>query len=92
LQKKIVTCYLIGEDPLLLECADILLSYNHTILGIISALPTIKDYALCKKIPYFEKLTQATSILYITSFDYLFSIINGTILVLSQKIIRQDTH
>jgi hypothetical protein len=49
LAKKIVTCYLIGEDHLLLECADILLSHNHIILGIISALPTIKDYALCKK-------------------------------------------
>ncbi|WP_019216985.1 hypothetical protein [Legionella tunisiensis] len=62
MQKKLFTCYLAGDDRLLLECANILLSYEHTILGIISALPAAKDYAINKKIPYFKKVNQALSI------------------------------
>ncbi|WED43930.1 amino acid adenylation domain-containing protein [Legionella cardiaca] len=83
MEKKLFTCYLIGEDPLLLQCAEILLSYNHSILGIISPLPAAEDFASKRKIPYFRKLIEAKSVLTITSFDYLFSIINGAILPLA---------
>lgn len=83
MEKKLVTCYLIGEDRLLLECAEILLSYNHSILGIISPLPAAEEFSIQKKIPYFLKVSDAVPILSVTAFDYLFSIINGTVLPLS---------
>ncbi|KTD11238.1 amino acid adenylation domain-containing protein/thioester reductase domain-containing protein [Legionella jamestowniensis DSM 19215] len=83
LEKKLFTCYLIGEDHLLLECAEILLSHHHSILGIISPLASAEDFSLARKIPYFRKLADAMPVLSITSFDYLFSVINGSILPLS---------
>ena len=78
--QKSFSCCLIGEDTLLIHCAEILLAENHVILGIISPLIQIKDWALAHNIPYFESLTFAEEDLSHAKYDYLFSIINSHIL------------
>ena len=80
MKKELFNCYLIGDDQLVLECAEIILSYNHLILGIISSFPAAEQFAAHKKIPHFKKFSDAHPVLSITAFDYLFSIVNGVIL------------
>lgn len=83
MEKESFNCYLIGDDQLVLGCAEIILSHNHLILGIISSFPAAEEFAAQKKIPYFKKLADAHPVLSITAFDYLFSIVNGVILPVS---------
>ena len=78
--KPSFSCYLIGDDHLLVQCAEIILSENQTILGIISERPTTESWALQNKIPYFSSLTNAEHTLSTHSFDYLFSIVNAALL------------
>lgn len=74
------SCYLIGEDDLVIQCGDILLSQGHRILGIISPNSQIQDWALDYNITYFNSLSSAENSLASTEFDYLFSIVNSYIL------------
>lgn len=83
MKKQLFNCYLIGEDQLVLECAEIILSYHHSILGIISSLPNAEHFSATKKIPYFKQLSDAYPALSATSFDYFFSIVNGVTLPIS---------
>jgi amino acid adenylation domain-containing protein/thioester reductase-like protein len=78
--KPSFSCYLIGDDHLLVQCAEIILSENQTILGIISERSTTESWALQNKIPYFSSLTNAEHTLSTHSFDYLFSIVNAALL------------
>jgi amino acid adenylation domain-containing protein/thioester reductase-like protein len=80
LNKELFDCYLIGDDQLVLECAEIISSNNHLILGIISSFPEAEEFALQRKIPHFKRIADAYPILYNTSFDYLFSIVNEAVL------------
>lgn len=80
MKKELFNCYLIGDDQLLLECAELILSHDHLILGIISSFSAAEDFSKQKKIPYFKNLAEALPVLSITAFDYLFSIVNGAIL------------
>lgn len=73
-------CYLIGDDPLLVKCAEILLNKGHRVLGVICPLDAAKSMADANHIQYFSSLSDATPVLLGLEFDYLFSIINGTIL------------
>lgn len=74
------SCYLIGDDHLLIQCAETLLSQRHHILGIISSFSDTKDWALKNKIACFDSISTAEHAISENSFDYLFSIINGSIL------------
>jgi folate-dependent phosphoribosylglycinamide formyltransferase PurN len=83
--KKSFTCYLIGQENLLVECARILRSRSFSILGIISPSDHIRQRMQEEEINCFE------SILDIdwqeSSAGYLFSIVNNEIIpsgVLSQ--------
>lgn len=80
MSRKNFTCYLIGDDHLLIQCAETLIQNEHSILGIISPLEAAKNFALPHHIPYFHSLKDALTSLTTTEFDYLFSIINSTIL------------
>ncbi|MDP1604625.1 MAG: amino acid adenylation domain-containing protein [Legionella sp.] len=80
LNKKAFSCYLIGDDHLLVQCAELLLENGHQILGIISPLKSARIFASTHHIDYFESLKDAMESLSTREFDYLFSIINSTIL------------
>lgn len=83
MENTLFSCYLIGEDRLLLECADIILSNEHLILGIISPFSAAEEYCLKKDIPYFRNIKEVLPTISTANYDYLFSIINGAILPLS---------
>jgi amino acid adenylation domain-containing protein/thioester reductase-like protein len=78
--KIIFSCYLIGDDHLLVQCAQIILEKGHKILGIISSLDAAHKIASAHHINYYVSLDSATNSLLTTDYDYLFSIINGSIL------------
>lgn len=78
--KAYFSCYLIGEDSLLISCASLLLESKHNILGIISSNFSIHQWAKQKRIPYYSCLKSAKNALKKEKFDYLFSIVNSQIL------------
>ena len=43
--EQTLTCYLIGEESLLIQCAEIWLSHGHAIQGVVSADARISDWA-----------------------------------------------
>lgn len=75
-KKNLFSCYLIGEDSLLIQCAEILFTKGHSILGVVSMLADIKEWAFKHGIPYFDSLKTAEAVMAEIKFDYLFSIIN----------------
>lgn len=84
------SCYLIGEDTLLIECGEILLTKGHNILGIITAVPRISQWAHSKSIPVIAYKEGYGEHLQGKNFDYLFSIthlaiIKDEVLKLAQK-------
>lgn len=73
------TCLLIGQDNLLIECAQYLITRNHCIKWIITATPSIQTWCEGQNIPWLstiDALADEPS----PSVDYLFSIVNGKIL------------
>lgn len=78
--KKKLTCYLIGEDHLVIKCAELLLNKGYKILGIISPLPAAQKFSFSHKIEYFFSLKDAASTLLRIDYEYFFSIINSSII------------
>ena len=77
MQKNInLTCCLIGEESLTLECACTLLAQGWKIVIIISSHPGLQRWAKQHGIPYFLTLDNFTQHNQQPSFDYLFSIVN----------------
>jgi len=72
------TCYLIGQDNLLLECAKILRANEFVIKGIISPSSDAKTWAHSQKIDWFSSLSEVNW--KEGSVDYLFSIVNNEII------------
>ncbi len=71
------TCFLVGEDSLIIQCAEILLTKSHFILGIVSKLSAAKEWSHKNQIPYFDSLKSAKANMNELTFDYLFSITNS---------------
>ncbi len=68
-------CYLMGQESLLIQCAEILLEKSHTICGVITETRQIVDWAESKSIPVLapgkdlaDRMTEPH--------DYFFSIAN----------------
>lgn len=80
IKKDVFSYFLIGDDHLLVQCAEIILTNGHIILGIISPLEAAKKLASIHEINYFDSLDAATDALSTITFDYLFSIVNSYIL------------
>jgi amino acid adenylation domain-containing protein len=80
MKKFLFNCVLIGEGNLLIECAQILIKNNYKIVGIISPDRAIADWAKKQNIIYFKNIQQSKQIFLQTQCDYLFSIVNHTIL------------
>ncbi len=68
------SCYLIGADTLLIECGEVLLSKNHSIDGVITAAPRIRQWAHNKSISVIDLIKGYETELHDKDFDYLFSI------------------
>ena len=73
------SCYLIGEDHLILECARILIENNFKIFGIISNFSPVVEWALKNNILNFSADKNLDSVLN-KRFDYLISAVNSKIL------------
>ena len=75
-----LTCYVIGENSLSIKCCEILLNRGHLVYGIASSNPTIRNWAIANKIEALELNNDLTSCLRSKPYDYLFSIVNLSIL------------
>ncbi len=73
------SCYLVGSESLLLQCAEILLERGHEIRGVASHEPAITGWAHGRGIPTLEPDGDLASRL-AGDFDYLFSITNLRVL------------
>jgi len=76
----VFTTYIIGEESLTVQCAEVLLAQGHRILGIISTSPTIATWAQQAEIAWIDGASQWQTQLLEAEFDYLFSIVNGHLL------------
>ncbi len=70
----------IGEDNLVLECANIYLSYGHKILALIAPTPQAKKWSSERCIPVFDSLESFESNFKYSECDYLFSIVNSSVI------------
>ncbi len=75
-----ITCFLIGESGLLIECAALLLDFDFEIKGILSLNYTIHQWALEKNIKIYTDRKEFWDILKSIKYDYLFSIVNPRII------------
>jgi amino acid adenylation domain-containing protein/thioester reductase-like protein len=74
------SCYLVGEEGLLLECAEFLLQEGHALLGFISASQQIKDWSKQHQINWIASLEELSSVIAIKPADYLFSFVNNKLI------------
>ena len=68
-------CYLMGQESLLIQCAEILLEKGHTICGVITKTPQIVDWGTGKGIPIVEP-GKGLADRVTEPHDYFFSIAN----------------
>jgi natural product biosynthesis luciferase-like monooxygenase protein len=82
-----ISCYLLGEGTLLVQCAEVLLSKGHAVLGVISSEPAVVRWASSKGIARIAASDNQVGFLGRQPFDYLFSIINHS--VTANEVLRQ---
>jgi natural product biosynthesis luciferase-like monooxygenase protein len=70
----------LGEGSLLIQCAELFLSNGHQITAIVSSEPMIVRWSAEKDIPHLLPTDDVCAALTAGSFDYLFSIVNLTLL------------
>ena len=69
------SCVVIGNESLLIGCADALLHRGHDIRAVVSTDPAIRSWAADKGLPSYDKAEELTE-----DFDWLFSIANLTLI------------
>jgi methionyl-tRNA formyltransferase len=74
------SCFLIGEGTLPIQCAELLLERGHKIFGVISSEALISSWAKRKDIPHIQQTDNLVAFLSQQPFDYLFSIVNNSVL------------
>jgi natural product biosynthesis luciferase-like monooxygenase protein len=74
------SCFVFGQDTLLIECAEILLGQGHQVKGIMSSAPRITVWAEEKHIPTLDPRAEYIETLRKEPFDYLFSITHLSII------------
>src|SRR5437879_13298153 len=70
------SCFIIGDDTLTIQCADILLNGGHQIFGLVSENPEIGRWANKREVMLIDPQSDLQAALGEHSFDYLFSIAN----------------
>jgi hypothetical protein len=68
------SCYVIGDDSLVILCCEIILKHNGKINGVLSTDAQIKKWTLDNNIPVYHSLYEFEQLLKSSSYDYLFSI------------------
>lgn len=76
-KKPTFSCYLIGRDNLVIQCAEFLLRSKHQILGVFSSSQQVKKWSDANNIPFATNISNAELT---AKYDYLFSIVNDEIL------------
>ncbi|WP_128546196.1 non-ribosomal peptide synthetase [Larkinella soli] len=74
------SCYVVGEGPLPVECTRILLERGFQVRGLITAEPTLRQFADEHQLPCFPYSDRAIAEMAAQPFDFLFSIVNGQLL------------
>ena len=74
-----LTCLLIGQDNLLIQCGKYLLEKNHQIKWVVTCVSAIQTWCEENNIPCINSLDELP-LPRESSVDYLFSIVNGKIL------------
>lgn len=82
---KITSC-LIGEDSLLIQSGNLLLSRGHTITAVVSQVKKIQAWAKKNNIPLLNKISDLIANDNSIQFDYIFSVVNSQIL--SEKVFK----
>src|SRR5690606_26972464 len=49
------SCVVLGEEPLAVRCADVLLERGHRVLGVVSSAAPLRQWARARDIPAFER-------------------------------------
>lgn len=73
-------CIIIGTGTLPMQCAERLITQGHLLVGVVSEDADIQHWASRRRIPYAAPGPAAEVLLRRTPFDYLFSIVNLTVL------------
>lgn len=73
------SCLLIGQDNLLIECGNYLIERTHHIQWVVTPNPSIQSWCDTQNIAWVTSLNELPE-QRTHSVDYLFSIVNGTIL------------
>ncbi|WP_425045859.1 MupA/Atu3671 family FMN-dependent luciferase-like monooxygenase [Primorskyibacter sp. S87] len=79
------SCTLIGNESLLIGCAEALLDRGHSIHAVVSTDPTIRDWAGTKGLPLHDRFDELSS-----GFDWLLSIAN--LRVIPDAVLRMSKH
>ncbi len=74
------SCYLIGSESLLIQCAQILLEHGHTIYGIISEAIPLAEWARENSLPHLLPGEGLVDRLRQQPFDYFFNITKLTLI------------
>lgn len=74
------TCFVIGEDSLLIKCSETLLEKGHQVFGIVSSNTAIHKWAAENRLNVYSPDKELASTLKAQVYDYLFSITNLSIL------------
>ncbi|MGY8779653.1 MAG: formyltransferase family protein, partial [Longimicrobiales bacterium] len=72
--ENIFSCFLIGGDTLLIQCAEILRTAGHEIRGVVTASPDIRAWCDDQGIATIDTGDDYASAMAAEPFDYLFSI------------------
>ncbi|MCB8942381.1 MAG: amino acid adenylation domain-containing protein [Ardenticatenaceae bacterium] len=74
------SCYLIGETSLLIQCGEILREQGQAVWGVISPDTAVAEWAAERDIRHWLPGEDWGAVLGERPFDYLFSVVNGTII------------
>ena len=74
------SCFVVGEGTLPIQCAELLLERGHQVFGAISPDAAVREWAKGKGIPDIQPTDNLVEVLRQQPFDYLFSIVNPSIL------------
>ena len=53
--RPVLSCVLLGEEPLAARCGDVLLERGHQILGLVSGSAALSQWARSRNIPVFAR-------------------------------------
>jgi len=74
------SCFIIGDDTLVVRCAEQLIARDHRLIGIVSEHPMVSEWAHSNQIPILDSLASLEKAAFDEKIDYLFSISNHRIL------------